>query len=517
MAIYHFYAKNDDRVSAETSTGYFLLKWPYVTNMARKKRYIVIGILAFLFLITAPLIICYSLGWRIDFRSLNISQPGIFYFKVFPNSVQIFVNGKMKKKTDFLFGSAMIENLSPSEYDVELIKDGFFSWKKKLQIKKGTATEVKNTILFPKNPQIKMVSGNIDEIFMSSNGKTIITKETDAKTKTWSLKMLEPKNNLKSALVEEKDFLSKAGLKIENVSSAEIKEVKFSENERTALIKMAIKEKLKAISSYYFILETDNSPPTLTLLDFLKQSVIKAEFNPISDKKLGITYVQPKTKQNQSQVVLAEADLNLMKIIDAKISDVLDFSSFNGNYYYLDDSGFIYKTDASFTLPNKMNSKPMDIKSGADYEIKASSFGIAVKEDRSLYFFDIKKGEMKNLSDDIDAFSFSKNIYKMAYWGNSAGILFMDKENYQPQKMAGDEILIADFNEKITELLWLNDFYVIFNIGNQIKIAETDDRDQINIIDFASYPDPQIFWNRSDRVFYVFSSSSLYSFENLIP
>jgi hypothetical protein len=374
--------------------------------MVQKKRYIVIGILVFCFLATAPLIVFYSLGWRMDFRTFRISQPGIFYFKTFPNSVQISINGKMKKKTDFFFGSAIVENLSPAKYDVELAKDGFFSWKKKLQINKGEATEAKNIILFPKNPQIKMISGNIDEIFMSFNGRSIIIKETDVKTKTWALKMLEPKNNLKSALVEKKDFLAKAGIKIENISSIEIKEIKFSENERTALIKMAVKEKLKALSSYYFILETDNSPPTLTFLDFLKQNVVKAEFSPVNDKKLGIIY--------SKSLVLAEADLNLMKIIDTKISDVLDFSSFNGNYYYLDDSGFIYKTDASFTLPNKMNSKPMDIKSGADYEIKASSFGIAVKENNSLYFFDPKKDEMKILSSNINDFCFSKSIYKIA-------------------------------------------------------------------------------------------------------
>jgi len=452
-----------------------------------------------------------------DFKTFKISQPGILYFKAFPNSVQIFIDGKMKKKTDFLFGSAMVENLSPAEYSVELVKDGFFPWKKKLQIEKGTATEIKNAILFPKNPQIKMISGSIDEIFMSPNGKSIITMETDAKLKTWSLKMTEPKNNLKSVLVDEKDFLSKAGLKIENVSSIEIKEVKFSENERTALIKISIKEKLKALSSYYYILETDNSPPTLTFLDFLKQNVIKAEFNPINDKKLGITYAQLKTKQSQSHVVLAEVDLELMKIIDTKISDILDFTSFNGDYYYLDDSGFIYKTDTYFTLPGKVNSKPMDIKSKAGYKIKASSFGIAIKEDNSLYFLDSKKDEIKKLSDTADDFCFSKSIYKMAYWSNNANVLFMDKENYQPQKKAGDEILIADLKEKINELLWLNDFYVIFNIGNQIKIAEIDDRDQINIIDFTNYPDPEIFWNKNDKIFYVFSNNNLYSFENLIP
>lgn len=485
--------------------------------MARKKRYIVIGILAFFFFITAPLIVSYSLGWRIDFITFKISQPGILYFKIFPNSVQISINGKIKKKTDFLFGSAMVEKLSPAKYDVELIKDGFFSWKKKLQINKGEATEAKNVVLFPKNSQIKTVSENIDEVFITPNGKYLITKETDKKTNSWALKMIEPKNDLKSFLIGENDFLAKASIELENVSSDEIKEIKFSENEMAVLVKLAVKEKQKPLANYYFVLETDNSPPTLIFLDFLKQNVIKAEFNPVNDKKLAITYFQPKTRQNQQKIVLAEVDLGLMKIIDTKISDVLDFSSFNGNYYYIDNFGFIYKADAFFTLPNKINSKPIDIKSGADYKVKATSFGVVLKENSSLYFIDPQKDEIRKLSSNISDFLFSKSIYKMAYWQNDIHILFLDKENYQPQKIAGDEILIADFEEKINNFLWLNDFYVIFSIKDQIKIAETDDRDQINIIDFVSYPNPEIFWSKNNKILYIFSNNNLYSIENLIP
>lgn len=480
--------------------------------MAQKKRYIVLGILSFFFLITTPLIVFYSLGWRLDFKTLKISQPGIFYFKAFPNSIQVLVNGKEKKKTDFLFGAAMIENLTPAKYNIQLIKDGFHTWTKNLETKKGEATEAKNIILFPDNPEIKVVSGNIDKIFVSPFGKSIIIKETDKKTKTWSLKMIEPKTNVKSHLIGEKDFISKIGLKTENISSEEIKEMTFSENERTVIVKMAIKEINKTTLNYYFVLETDNSPPTLTYLDFLKQNTIKVGFNPINDKRLAITYLNAKSK-----TILAEADLEMMSMSDTKVSDILDFTAFDGRYYYLDNSGFVYRADASLLLPVKVNSKPMDILNKASYRIAVTSFGIAIKENNSLYYFNFREGEMQKISDSISGFSFSKNIYKMAYWNTDVNVLFMDKENYQPQKKAGDKINLAKFENKIDNILWPNDFYVILNIGDQIKIIETDDRDQINIVDFASYPEPEIFWNRNDKILFVFSNNTLYSFENLIP
>jgi len=480
--------------------------------MAQRKRYIVLGILAFFFLITAPLIIFYTLGWRVDFKSLKISQPGIFYFKAFPNSIRVLINNKEKKKTDFLFGATMIENMSPAKYNVQLVKDGFHTWTKNLEIKKGEATEAKNVILFPNNPEIKMVSGNIDEIYVSPYGKSIIIKETDKKAKTWSLKMIEPKTNIKSHLINEKDFIAKIGLKMENISSEQIKEMTFSENERTVIIKMAIKEINKTTLNYYFVIETDNSPPTLTYLDFLKQNTIKVGFNPVNDKKLAVTY--PNTK---SKIILAEADLEMMKISETRVSDVLDFTIFDGKYYYLDNSGFIYKADASFLLPTKVNSKPMDILNKANYSIAVTSFGITIKENNSLYYFNYETNEMKKLSTVISGFSFSKSIYKMAYWNTDISVLFMDKENYQPQKKVGDEIILAELKEKISNAIWLNDFYLALNIKDQIKIIETDDRDQINIVDFASYPEPEIFWNRNDKILFVFSNNTLYSFENLIP
>lgn len=480
--------------------------------MARKKRYIVIGILAFFFCISAPLIIFYSLGWRLDFKTFTISQPGIFYFKVFPGSVKVAVNKKIKK-TDFFFNSAMVENLSPGKYDVEISKDGFYSWKKKLQISKGEATEAKNIVLFPKNPQVKIVSENIDEIFMSLNGRILILKETDDGTKDWALKMIEPKNGVKSILAEEKDFLAKAGIKSANVLSAEIKEIKFSENERTALIKLSITEKQKIARNHYFLLETDNSPPSLTFLDFLGQNVIKAGFNPINDKKLAVIY----SKTKPAQTIMTEADLSLMKFTSVEIPDVLDYVGFAGNYYYLNDSGFIYKADAFLSLPNKMNAKPLDIQSSAVYKIEATSFGVLIKENNALYYLNSGSGEIKKISDNAGNFSLSKGVYKAAYWNNEINVLFLDKENYQPQKKTEEEILIAKYNNKISDLSWLNDFYLVFSVNDQIKIAETDDRDQINVIDLASYSNPKIFWAKTERILYIFSKNSLYSFSDLIP
>lgn len=114
--------------------------------MTKKARIILFSSLVILFLIVAPVTILYSLGWRFNWETKKIIQPGVFYFKIWPKNSQIYLNTELKKKTDFFFGSALIENLVSEKYTVEIRKQGFHKWKKTLEIKKDRSQRQK--ILF---------------------------------------------------------------------------------------------------------------------------------------------------------------------------------------------------------------------------------------------------------------------------------------------------------------------------------------------------------------------------------
>mgnify|MGYP001608658254 CR=1 FL=1 len=100
--------------------------------MTRRTRTILFLTLLALFLIVAPATVFYSLGWRIDWKTQKITRPGLFYFKIWPKGGKVYINGQLKKKTDLFFGSALIENLMQKKYDVEITKEGFQPWNKKL-------------------------------------------------------------------------------------------------------------------------------------------------------------------------------------------------------------------------------------------------------------------------------------------------------------------------------------------------------------------------------------------------
>lgn len=83
-----------------------------------------------MFLLIAPSIVLYSQGYRIDFENKKITQTGGLFLKISPKQADIYLNGKLSRKTDFFFGSALIENLLPKKYKLEIKKTGYQSWKK---------------------------------------------------------------------------------------------------------------------------------------------------------------------------------------------------------------------------------------------------------------------------------------------------------------------------------------------------------------------------------------------------
>jgi len=144
--------------------------------MNRKTRTILFLSLMILFLAIAPLTVFYSLGWRINWETKKISQPGTFYFKVQPRSTEVYLNGEIKEKTDFFFGSAFIENIIPGKYEVEIKKEGFQNWRKMLEINKGQVTEAKNIILFPKNPFFNIIGQESEGLSPALMGLGLIKK-----------------------------------------------------------------------------------------------------------------------------------------------------------------------------------------------------------------------------------------------------------------------------------------------------------------------------------------------------
>ena len=219
--------------------------------MTKKTRTILFSICLFLFLLIAPSAIFYSQGYRFDFDSKKITQTGGLFLKVFPKSAEIYLDGKLKKKTDFFFGSILIENLLPKKYKIEIKKEGYFAWEKNLEIKEREVTEAKNVILFPENPNFIILTKGVKKFWLPPDQKKIILLEEGEAG--WALKIYDLERKVKSHLISEDDVY---------LAGADLLDLEFSEDSKEISLEIGMKEQLK-----YFHLELDKVPPVLTEIE----------------------------------------------------------------------------------------------------------------------------------------------------------------------------------------------------------------------------------------------------------
>jgi len=105
---------------------------------------VVVGLLGYL-------AVTYAKGYRLDFKTLKFISKGILVVKTDPTGAQVFVNKDLIGASDSNF------SLAPGTYDVEIRKNGFMNWYKRLSIEKETVTEIKAD-LFKSTPSFTPIT-----------------------------------------------------------------------------------------------------------------------------------------------------------------------------------------------------------------------------------------------------------------------------------------------------------------------------------------------------------------------
>ena len=110
----------------------------------------------------------YARGYRLDFKTFKFQPNGILVLKSEPDGASIFIDGELKTATN-----ASI-SIPPGTYDVEVRKDGYFSWYKRLTIEKEIVTQA-GVSLFKNVPSLAPItsSGAVNPV-MSEDGSKIV-------------------------------------------------------------------------------------------------------------------------------------------------------------------------------------------------------------------------------------------------------------------------------------------------------------------------------------------------------
>jgi len=423
--------------------------------MEKRVRTILFFIFLLIFIVIAPLLTLYVQGYRFDFENKKLTQTGALFIKtISPKQAEIYIDNQLIQKTDFFFSSALIENLLPKKYNIKVQKQDHYTWEKNLEIKEKQVAEAKNIILFPQDPNFKLLSTDIDNAWFSKDKKKAVIKESEKNV--WSLKLYNLEKNVKSHLLKETD-ISQTG--------ADLVDLEFIDN-NNLLLQIASKEQIN-----YFNLQINRTPPLLT-----------------------------KAKAPQSV-----------------IKNALVYKIFNESIYYLDYLGDFYKTDVSLIKNEKIASSLFNIKQETEYKLYIYDKTIFLLEEKTMYFFNQDEKIFEKFSENINSLKISPDQKKIAYFSDSEiKILFLEEQTFQPRRQAMETIFLIRLSENIKDVFWINSNYLLFTTNNALKITEIDNRDQVNTIDLVTVENPEIFLNLQTKKLYLLDRGNLFVSEKII-
>jgi hypothetical protein len=121
------------------------------------------------FFITLTTIIIYARGYRLDLEKKSLKSTGIIAATSNPKAAKIYVNGELKGVTDTNL------TLPPENYSIEIKKEGYTSWSKKINLKGELVINV-DPILFPINPSLSPLTnlGVINAIPTEDGDKIVV-------------------------------------------------------------------------------------------------------------------------------------------------------------------------------------------------------------------------------------------------------------------------------------------------------------------------------------------------------
>lgn len=453
------------------------------------------------FLLVSPLTIFYSQGYRFDFKERKITQTGGLFLTVKPKRAQIYLEGRLKKETDLLFGSALIENLMPGNYRLTVKKEGFQPWKKNLAIEEKMVTEAKNILLLPEELVFEPLTDGVKEIFFSPDKTKAIflTEETDsiAKEKKEVLKLYNLERRIKSHLLEEDDFRE------EEIAFLNLV---WAPDGQRILLEMASQEQVK-----YFLL--DLSPPLrLTPLDFLPQDVLEIHFHPQDSQRVFLIKPQLAGRglNNLFAASLAEEEVSPLPLFSGFVSATLS----EQNHYWLSPDGFLYQADLSGKGEERLNDSALDLPQGeVAYRIfLEGERNVFLQAGADLFWLDPENRAGEKIFDNVKTSQPSPDKKKLALLkDHEIWLYFLEKEFSPSSRERGEKVFLTRFIGEIEEISWLNAHYLFFKVGDEIKVIETDERDKAQVWPLAAFKDAEMFFDRAAQTLYILSEGRLFA------
>ncbi|MCK9378920.1 MAG: DUF5050 domain-containing protein [Candidatus Moranbacteria bacterium] len=476
-----------------------------------RARRIFFWILVVFFLVTAPLMILYTIGYRYNTGRGIFVYSGSVTVKSIPQRVNIKIDtdDASERKFNFLNYSYHLDGIRPGEHSIEISLPGYHTWTKKTSVHSGLSAEFWNVFLV-KNEYIKETfsSPSVDDFFISPKNKEIALVQNKKDTNDFIVRILDTNKDLAETAFSSSEY-SFSKDKRENVEWSPQGDKIIIPVEKLDLTagaspvsKKVVADSQKVGQPNYFIVDI-NSKESINLEDFSqKKNLQKVRWDPNS--KNFIFYL--------SENNLYRIDLNDPANNKLIAENIYGYDLSNSSVYYLKrDNNIIYRSrlQDGESVEQITNQSINNVDGNGDFRmIVYDEDRISIVTNGKLYIYN--NGEHENyfyqLKENIDGAQFSNDGKKLLFWDENEIFVYFTRDwDTQPIRLENEVKSITRFSKKIKNVHWFSDYeHIIFSIEGTVKIAETDLRDRLNIEDILQLKnnDPKIVFNFSEDFLY---------------
>ena len=126
--------------------------------MTKRTRTIILLACVACFLIIAPVLVLYSMGYRFDFEKMKITETGGIYVVTYPVADKIIIDSKISEKPGMFSNSIFVQSLLPNDSHTVLAeKSGYYDYSKTIPVQEKEVTKLENILLFKKNIKFEVI------------------------------------------------------------------------------------------------------------------------------------------------------------------------------------------------------------------------------------------------------------------------------------------------------------------------------------------------------------------------
>ena len=149
--------------------------------MQRRLIYLALSVTEFM--LTVPVAVFYASGYRLE--DFALVETGGLYVAVSAPDASVSINGKEEGKTSLFVRSFYVDNLKEDWYGVQVSREGYYPWAKKLKVETSIVTDV-FVFLVPQSLSIREIAIETDEEDVSSTTRAVSRNEYNAFLKAFT-------------------------------------------------------------------------------------------------------------------------------------------------------------------------------------------------------------------------------------------------------------------------------------------------------------------------------------------